>query len=513
MNGLGPTQTLVSSEAVDRAVPASPRTAALGDQAAHTKPAPPHLSMTVAGRATYAARSLAVLNPATEEVAGYAPDASDEVFEEAVASARAAFRSWRRTSVGERRQAVRGIATELRTHVAELADLLTAEQGKPLKAATLEILGAATACEGVADLEIPVGRPEDNPIRRAETRYDPLGVVGAIAPWNFPVTLAMWKVAPALLAGNAVILKPSPFTPLTTLRIGELLREHLPPGLLNVISGGPELGPLMTNHPGIDKISFTGSTETGSKVMAAAAQTLKHVTLELGGNDAAIVLADAELDAIIEPLFWSAFRNSGQICVATKRLYVHEVIYDEVAARLVALAAKVRMGNGADPEVDLGPVQNRPQFERVCGILEDARRRGLTFLAGGEAMDRPGYFVPLTLVDDPPEDSRIVAEEQFGPVLPLLRFRDIDEVVARANASAYGLAGSVWTGDIEAGAALARRLETGTVWVNEAQYNAPHLPFAGRKKSGLGVENGVEGLLEYMSIQTVVVRQDQTPSA
>ncbi len=336
------------------------------------------------------------------------------------------------------------------------------------------------------------------------TRRVPLGVVAAIAPWNFPLMLACWKLAPALMAGNTVVIKPSPFTPLATLRMGELAADLFPAGVLNVLCGGDGLGPLLTAHTGIAKVAFTGSTATGRRVMAAAAPTLKHVTLELGGNDAAIVMPDVDPVKTARKLFMGAFLNSGQVCIAAKRIYVHESIYDAFAQAFAAAAKATPMGPGTQEGVVLGPVQNRPQYERVKELIEATREAGHSFLAGGEVPEGPGYFIPPTVVDNPPDDSRIVVEEPFGPIVPLLRFSDVDDVVRRANDSEFGLGASVWSNDLEQARAIGVRLETGTVWINSVQLLDPHAPFAGRKQSGIGVENGIEGLLEYTAIQTTV---------
>lgn len=465
-------------------------------------------TMTIDGVAATSASSFGVLNPATEEVVTDAPDASEADLDAAVEAAKRALAAWRETPPDVRRNKVRAIGEVLRENVDELARLLTSEQGKPIENATGEILGAAYWCDGIAGIDVPVKVHEDSSERRSETRYVPIGVVGAIAPWNFPVILAMWKIAPALVMGNTVVLKPSPFTPLTTLRIGELLRSVLPAGVLNVISGGDQLGPWMTSHPGIDKISFTGSSQTGAKVMASAAETLKRVTLELGGNDAAIVMPDVDVEKIVEPLFWSAFQNTGQICVATKRLYIHEDIYDRVSEALVDYARQVVVGDGAQQGTQVGPVNNIQQYERVRSLIDDARAAGLSFLIGGEVQNGKGYFIPLSIIDNPPEDARIVAEEQFGPVVPLMRFSDTDEVVRRANNSRYGLAGSIWSQDLDAADALAQRLETGTVWINEAHYSVPTIPFGGHKASGIGIESGIEGLLAYANPQTIIVKKN-----
>jgi acyl-CoA reductase-like NAD-dependent aldehyde dehydrogenase len=464
-------------------------------------------TMTIAGQPQASGRSYAVLNPATEGVVADAPDCSREQLDQAVAAARAAFPAWRATSYAQRQDALRRIGAALMEHAEELKALLTAEQGKPLAAALAEVQAAAWWIGAVAERELPEAVSDDMPGQRAITRRVPLGVVGAIVPWNFPVLLAIWKIGSALLTGNTLVLKPSPFTPLTALRLGEILRDVLPAGVLNVVSGGDELGPWMSAHPGIDKISFTGSTATGRKVMASAAGNLKRLTLELGGNDAAIVLPDANVAEIAEPLFWAAFTNSGQVCVAAKRLYVHESLYDDVVAAFRAITARTHVGDGALQGSHIGPVQNRAQFERVKSLIRNSREAGHEFLTGGEPEEGPGYFVPVTLIGNPPESARVVQEEAFGPVLPILKYSTIDEAVARANASEFGLGGSVWGSDINAAAEVAARLETGTVWINSAQGLTPFAAFAGHKQSGVGAENGLEGLLEFTVPQTIYVPQ------
>ena len=464
---------------------------------------PYHPAMTIDGKAAVADRWIDVVNPATEEVIGQVPDCSRAQLDEAVAAARAAYPAWRDTPYADRQAALGRIAATLMTHAEELQRLLTAEQGKPLADALGEIQAGAWWIGEVAKNELPVTVTDAMPGQRSTTRHVPLGVVGAIVPWNFPVLLALWKIGPALLTGNTMVLKPSPFTPLATLRLAELLRDQLPAGVLNIVTGGDQLGPWLTEHPGIDKISFTGSTATGRRVMASAAANLKRLTLELGGNDAAIVLDDVDVDAIAEPLFWAAFKNSGQVCVAAKRIYVDARVYDALAAALVRVARDVAMGDGTAQGVTLGPVQNRQQFERVKALVTDSRDAGHRFLTGGGEWDGAGYFVSATIVDNPPEQSRVVQEEAFGPIVPLLRFDDLEDAIARANVSEYGLAGSVWSSDPARAADVAARLETGTVWVNSAQNLTPYAAFAGAKQSGFGVENGLEGLLEFTTPQTI----------
>ncbi|OAN58543.1 aldehyde dehydrogenase family protein [Sphingomonas sp. TDK1] len=465
-------------------------------------------SMTIGGRAVAGEHRFDVLNPATEAPIAQAPDATRAELDAAVAAARAAFPGWADTPIATRRALLEQLANALMAEIDGFTRLLTAEQGKPHADARTEILASAYWLQGAATLDLPVTVNEDSAERYSETRHVPIGVVGAIAPWNFPMVLAMFKLGPALLAGNTVVLKPSPFTPLTTLKFGELAAAILPAGVLNTISGGDRLGPWLTEHPGIDKVSFTGSTATGRRVMQSASATLKRVTLELGGNDPAIVLADADVEALAERLFWAAFANNGQVCIATKRMYVHEQVYDRLKDALVAYARTVRLGDGAEQGTQLGPINNAVQYRRVLDLIADAREQGYRFLTGDAPHEGPGYFVPVTILDNPPETSRIVQEEQFGPVLPLVKFRDIDEVIARANASDYGLGASVWGSDEDAALAVARRIASGTVWINETQHLSPLAAFGGMKQSGLGVEGGVEGLLEYTNAQTVVRRRN-----
>jgi acyl-CoA reductase-like NAD-dependent aldehyde dehydrogenase len=460
--------------------------------------------MTINGRGVAGGPMIDVCNPANGRPFAQAPDCTREQLDEAVAAAAAAFKSWRNTSLEERQALLRRAADVLLENKDELARLFTQEQGRPVEGAVNEIQGAARWLQSVSTLAPPSHVFEDSAAQHVETRYVPLGVVCAIAPWNFPVLLSIWKVSFALLAGNTMVLKPSPFTPLATLKYGELFRDVFPPGVLNVVSGGDQLGPWMTSHPGFAKISFTGSTATGKSVMESAAKDLKRITLELGGNDAAIVLPDVDLDAVAQKIFFGAFYNTSQICVATKRLYVHADVYDGLRDRLAAIARNVKVGDGAEQGTVFGPVQNQRQYERVMDLLNDAKANNLTLIQGS-AVPEAGYFVPLTIVDNPPENSRVVQEEAFGPILPMMKFTDIDDVIERTNDSPYGLAGSIWSADVDKAMEIARRLETGTVWINQALGLRYDTPFAGRKQSGFGVENGVEGLLEYMAPQSIMV--------
>lgn len=464
-------------------------------------------TMTIGGKGVAGATDFAVLNPATEQEIGRAPDCSREQLDDAVAAARKAFPAWAATPYAKRAEYVQAIGGVLAANMDPLMRLLTSEQGKPHADAMGDVGGGAFWCQATASLTLPETVVEDTAERRGVTRHVPIGVVGAIAPWNFPIILACFKLAPALLAGNTVVLKPSPFTPLTTLKLGELLRGVLPDGVLNIVSGGDDLGPWMTSHPGIDKISFTGSSATGRKVMASASATLKRVTLELGGNDPAIVLPDVDPAQVAEQLFWAAFRNTGQICIATKRMYVHKDVYEPIRDALVEYAKTVKVGDGSEQGTQLGPIQNKLQYQRVLDLIEDAKSNGYKFLVGGEKSEAPGYFIPVTIIDNPPEDSRIVQEEQFGPVLPLIKFDDLDEVVARANDTEYGLGASVWSKDEERAMEIGARLAAGTVWINETQHLSPLGAFGGHKQSGLGAEGALEGLLEYTNVQTTYLKK------
>jgi acyl-CoA reductase-like NAD-dependent aldehyde dehydrogenase len=463
-------------------------------------------TMTIDGKASESPETFEVINPATGKPFARAPACQRHQLEAVMAAAVAAFPAWR-DDEAKRREALRACAARVRDRASDLAEILTREQGKPLARAAEEVAGAAVWFDYTAGLEIPVEILQESEDARLEVRRRPLGVVAAITPWNYPLLLAVWKIAPALLAGNTVVVKPSPFTPLTTLALGGLLRDALPPGVLNVVSGSDELGAWMTSHPVPRKISFTGSIETGKKVALAAAPDLKRVTLELGGNDPAIVLPDVDPQQVATGLFWGAFTNSGQVCSAIKRVYVHESQYAPLLQELGRLSSAVRMGEGFEPDVELGPINNRPQFERVIGLVEDAKAAGAEIAAGGRPREGGGYFYEPTIVGGAREGMRLVDEEQFGPVLPVLPYHDVEEALARANATHFGLSGSVWSSDPQRAAEIAGRLECGTAWVNQHLAIVPFAPFGGMKWSGIGVENGHWGLLGFTEIQTLSVKK------
>jgi acyl-CoA reductase-like NAD-dependent aldehyde dehydrogenase len=459
-------------------------------------------SMTINGQAVEGKQFFPVINPATGAVFAQAPDCTIEQLDLAMESAQRAFPLWRQDET-RRRQALRDCASVLRANADLLGGILTREQGKPLKEAIGEVGGTADYLELSADRDIPCDVLRDNAKERIEVRRKPFGVAAAILPWNFPLALAAWKIGQALLTGNTLILKPSPYTPLATLKMGELLAAVLPAGVFSVVSGGNDLGAAMTTHPTVRKISFTGSIATGKKIAQAAASDLKHVTLELGGNDPAIVLPDADPTEIAPKLFWNAFYNSGQICIAIKRVYVHEDIYPQMVEALADQARQVKMGDGLDPDSQLGPINNKMQFERVIGLVEDARRSGGRMVVGGHTRAGSGYFFEPTIVADISDGTRLVDEEQFGPVLPIIPYRNIDDALERANASHYGLGGSIWTRDVDKGIALAAQLECGTGCVNQHVSLDPHVPFGGAKWSGIGYENGQLGLEEFTQRQVI----------
>lgn len=449
-----------------------------------------------------------VINPADESVVARAPNAGDAELERAVSAAECAFESWRNSRFEERREVLLRIADIIEANGDELIDLLVAEQGKSRAQAEREVLQqGAAGLRMRAELKLETELLQDDAKGRVEVHYRPLGVAAAIVPWNFPFGIAIGKLATALMSGCTLILKPSPFTPLGTLRLGELIKDVVPAGVLNILSGDDSFGPKLTAHPGIKKISFTGSIGTGKKVMESAARDLKRVTLELGGNDAAIVLDDVDVEKIARPLFMGAFINSGQTCVAIKRVYAHESIYEPLVNALADIARQTPVGPGSDPKSVLGPVQNRLQYQRVLAVLDSVREGQGRIVAGGEPTADKGYFLAPTIVADVEEGCPLVDEETFGPILPVLKYREVEDAIARANGTGYGLGGSVWSSDTQRAAEIARQLDTGSAWVNQHPALSPLVPFAGAKQSGLGVESGSWGLQEFCQLHVVNVRK------
>ena len=446
--------------------------------------------------------SIGVVDPASGEVVARVGVVSAAQLEDVMSAAAGAFTQWR-LDEAQRRTGLRAIAATLRAATDELAALITTEQGKPLPSARGEVERTATWFSYFAELELPYSVLRDDASAFVHVTTRPLGVVAAITPWNYPLMLASWKLAPALLAGNTVVLKPSPFTPLATARMGELLAEVLPPGVLQVVVGGDDLGRRLTTHPLTSKISFTGSTEGGRSVALAAAAGLKRVTLELGGNDPALVLPDIDLDTHAVRLFWSAFWNNGQVCSAVKRVYAPRERYDEVVAALSAVAESLRVGPGTSADTQLGPVSTAPQIERVTDLVERAVHDGARAATGGHRIgDGGGYFYAPTILAGARDGMSVVDEEQFGPVLPVVAYDRLEDVVTQVNSSTYGLGASVWGADTGRAEQIGGQLDCGTVWINHHLLVEPNQPFGGARSSGMGTEGGQWGLAAFTEPQT-----------
>ncbi|MFC9949124.1 aldehyde dehydrogenase family protein [Streptomyces prasinus] len=452
------------------------------------------------------AARLAVVDPATGETFGEAPDQQPDELDAVVDRAHRAWHGWRADPVA-RTTALRAAADAVETAGDDLARLLTREQGKPLAESYAEIARTAARLRYFADLAPRTRRITDGRPMHSEIRWRPLGPVAAIVPWNFPLQLAAAKFAPALAAGNTMVLKPSPFTPLATRLLGSVLATALPEDVLTVVTGREPLGARLASHPGIRHVTFTGSVPTGRAVAEAAAASLARVTLELGGNDAAVLLDDVEVDRIADRLFWAAFRNCGQVCMAVKRVYAPARFHAEVVEALAQRAKTVAVGPGLNAETRLGPVNNAPQLARVEQVTKQALADGARAAAGGHRLDGPGYFFAPTILTDVPPSSPVVAEEQFGPVLPVLPYRRLDEAVAAANGTGFGLGGSVWGTDLDRAEAVADRLECGTAWINHHAELSLAQPFAGVKNSGVGVAGGLWGL--YGNLRPFVVHRPQ----
>jgi acyl-CoA reductase-like NAD-dependent aldehyde dehydrogenase len=454
-------------------------------------------------------RRIRISDPVTGEELASVTDTQKDGLDKAVRAAKAAFPDWSSKTWKERRDLLARAVEELKAHADELCTILTAENGRPYRMAQFEITWILeTYAPALLQMELPDTTWNETGVGQITKRYVPLGVVAAISPWNLPFLLSFTKFFPALLTGNTVVLKPAVFTPLTVLRAADYIREILPPGALNVISGGDDLGPWMTSHPDFQKVSFTGSSETGCKVFASAAPTLKHLTLELGGNDPGIVLPDADPQAIAEDLFRSMFALSGQGCVTLKRLFVHESIYKALTEALISCAQHQKLGDGFDPETALGPIQNRPQFARMQTTWEEIQEAKTPILYQGEVPSQEaGLFFPITILDNPPAEAAYVIRENFGPLRAVIKYRDLDEAVRLANGTQYGLGASVWGTDAESLDAVARRLDAGTVWINQHLNIHPNVPFSGHKNSGIGIEFGEDGLKEFCNVQVIANRR------
>lgn len=456
----------------------------------------------VNGCAASSAQTFESKNPATDETLGLVPQSSPDQVSQAVAAARAAQPAWASKSSAERQTIVLQMADVLRENAQYLAELITQEQGKPLGGVGPDQVPGSRfemwACEvwtrTTATLDIPGEVVFEDDSRRDEMWRKPFGVVAAVAPWNWPLMIAIWQIIPAIRAGNTVVLKPSEYTSIGTLEMVRLLNAVLPPGVLNTITGAGPVGSALVEHADVDKIMFTGSNATGIKIAAAAARNLTPATLELGGNDPAIVLPDADPKVIAMGLFWGAFLNMGQTCACVKRLYVHDSVHDAVVSELQALATLMPMGNGMDPGIAMGPIQNRMQYDKVVELVAQAKADGATIVCGGSAPASPGNFYPITLITDIADGTSLVDEEQFGPVLPIIKYSDVNAAIASANRLAAGLGASVWSSDPVRAGEVASQIQAGTVWINQHGAVHPMVPFGGVKNSGWGVEFGLEGL-------------------
>lgn len=446
----------------------------------------------------------AVLDPATGEAFDEAPDQPPDELDTVVERAHRAWLGWRSDSVA-RTKALLTAADAVEAAGADLAPLLTREQGKPLPESYAEVARTAARLRYFAELVPRTETISDGRPVRGKIRWRPLGPTAAIVPWNFPLQLASAKFAPALAAGNTMVLKPSPFTPLATRLLGSVVAAALPDDVLTVVTGHEPLGARLASHPGIRHVTFTGSIPTGRAVAEGAAASLARVTLELGGNDAAVLLDDVDVEGIAERLFWAAFRNCGQVCMAVKRVYAPARLYARVVDALAHHARTVVVGAGLDPESRLGPVNNAAQLARVERCTEQAVAAGARTVTGGHRLDRPGYFFAPTILADVPPTSTVVTQEQFGPVLPVLPYETVDEAVMAANDTGFGLGGSVWGTDLDRAEAVADRLECGTAWINHHAELSLAQPFAGAKDSGVGVAGGPWGL--YGNLRPFVVHR------
>ena len=465
------------------------------------------MDMLINGEWVKTKKYIEVLNPADGSLVDHVPEGNSADVDRAVSAAANAFGSFSILPQADRRAAMLKIGAAIKAQAKDLAPTLTKEQGKPLDQAIQEIMYGGMLFEQFADLSPKPETLKEAGGVRLYTVPQPIGVCGLIIPWNFPVAVMVWKLAPAILTGNTVVIKPSPYTPLTDLNIAKIASDNLPKGVVNVVTGGDASGKALVKHPLIRKIAFTGHIDTGPKIAASAGS--KRISLELGGNDAALALCDFDF-ALLETLHWCVFKNAGQICTAIKRIYVHESIYERFVAEFVKLTKNIKIGSGLEPGIRMGPLNNKEQFDKVKGLVEDAIKRGAKVECGGAHLTgteyERGYFFSPTVLTGCKDDYPIVAEEQFGPAVPILPFKDFEEVIARANATGYGLGGSVWTRDTQTGVKVAERLACGIAWVNNHGLFDTLGPFGGTKDSGFGKELGAAGVEEYVVRKTVHVK-------
>jgi len=444
-----------------------------------------------------------VIDPSVGTPFQRSPVATPDELDAAVAAARRAQSAWQALGWDERERRLGAFADTVERERTWLATLQTMEQGMPLSFSDLFVSGLAPRIRAIAASRAVDRVLIDQPGRKVTERWHPLGVVAAIAPWNGPLLLGTIKIATALIAGNTVVIKPSELTPLGTLELGRIARGILPDGVFNVVGGGGAVGSAMVAHPGFDKVSFTGSTRTGLAIAQKSAEFLRPVILELGGNDAAVLLPDGSVDALVTAVGQLAFGNNGQFCAAVKRVYVPTDKVEDVGRRLAEIASRHVLGPGLEPGVTMGPIQNKAQFEKVCAIVEDARQAGGRVLAGGAPLDRPGYFFPPTVFTGLGDGTRLVDEEQFGPVIPVVGYDDLDTVIARINAGPYGLTTSIWTENLDEGERIAARIEVGSAAINRHAAFDQAVPFPMIKQSGMGIDYADHGIKGTMRMQVI----------
>ncbi|WP_328603299.1 aldehyde dehydrogenase family protein [Amycolatopsis sp. NBC_00345] len=455
--------------------------------------------MTIDGSAVESDQKLAVTNPADGQEFAWAPRCSAATLAAAVEAARRSFPLWSALSLDERAELLHACGRAVSAHQEQLAELLTLEQGKPLADARAEVALAAEWFADTAALSLPGEVLIDDDTSAASMRRVPIGVVAAIAPFNFPIILSVCKIAPALLAGNTVVVKPAPATPLSTLRMVQLLAEILPAGVLNAISGDGALGAALVESPGVDLISFTGSIPVGLRIARSAGSRLRRVVLELGGNDPAIVLPDTDISRVAPELFARSLINSGQFCAAVKRIYVSRPQEEELVDALAELAVRARVGDGRDPVTQYGPLIDTAQAHRVAGLVHTASAAGARVVSRSACPEGPGAYHAVTVVSDLPQGTELELTEQFGPVIPVLAYDDLAGAVSAANGTEFGLGASVW-GDQSLASETAGRISAGTVWLNTHGELRHAVPFGGVRHSGIGVEYGYHGLVEYTRI-------------